>query len=580
MLQRNLLGQARSSSRALGLTIGLGFLSGLAAVASAWLISAVIDRAFLGSQPLDQLRTELALLLAAIVLRSGLTWGASLAASSAALQVKSQLRAWLFDHMLALGPAYARGQRTGEISATVMEGIESLQAYFSQYLPQLVIAALVPLTILLVVLPLDVLSGIVLLVTAPLIPFFMSLIGKSTDALTRRQFKLLGRLSAQLLDSLQGLTTLKALGQSKARAAVVGELSDQYRAATLRVLRVAFLSALVLEIVATIGTAIVAVEVGLRLLYGRMQFQPALFILVLAPEFYLPLRTLGQRFHAAASGASAAQRIFEILDTAVDEGSPALGSAREGAASPAGMELGSIAFRAVRYSYPVDRSALNGVSFELAIGKTLALVGPSGAGKSTIAQLLLRFIEPSGGEIRVGRLPLGAWPADAWRAQLAWVPQRPHLLHDTIGANLRLAKPEASQEAVVQAARQAELHDWVCSLPLGYNTRVGEHGARLSGGQAQRLALARAFLKEAPILLLDEPTSNVDPELDEQLQQAVERLMAGRTVLVIAHRLNTVYRADRIIVLAGGRVVESGRHLALLARDGPYRRLVGAGGAA
>ena len=573
MFDHNLFNQARTRQVPLGLTIALSFLGGLMTVAQAWLISVVIARVFLGGETLSQVANALALLLAVIAARAGLTWGTEISASVVGLRVKADLRQMLFKHLLALGPTYARGEQTGAITATAMEGVESLDAYFSQYLPQLVIAALVPLTILFVVFPLDQLSGIVLLVTAPLIPVFMILIGKTTDALTKQQYTLLNRLSAHFLDVMQGLTTLKILGQSRGQAATIGEVSDQYRLATLNVLRVAFLSALVLEIVATISTAIVAVEVGLRLLYAQMAFQPALFILILAPEFYIPLRMLGQRFHAAASGASAAKRIFEILNHPLPPHA-LIPEKKMGK----GSRVGAINFHNVHYTYPDNRSALNGVSFEIPAGQTVALVGPSGAGKSTIAHLLLRFAEPTAGEIQAGSIPLSEWPVAEWRAQIAWVPQQPYLFHDTVAANIRLARPEADDKAMIRAAQHAYLHDFILSLPQGYDTVVGERGARLSGGQAQRLALARAFLKDAPLLILDEPTSNVDPKLETRLRESVEQLMHGRTVLVIAHRLNTIYRANQIVVISEGRVVESGQHSALLQHDGPYRRLVGVKG--
>lgn len=578
MLDSNLLRQARSNERALTLVIGMRALVGFATIAAAWLISVIIDRVFLAEQSMDQVRTEMAVLLAVIILRAGLTWGADLAANSVALQVKEHLRASLFERLLALGPAYAHGEQTGELSATVMEGVEALDSYFSHYLPQLATAALIPIAILLVVFPIDLLSAIVLAITAPLIPFFMNLIGKSTDALTRRQFQTLGRLSARVLDSLQGLSTLKILGQSTMQVEAIEEASDRYRAATLRVLRLAFLSALVLELTATIGTAIVAVEVGLRLLYGRMAFQPALFLLLLAPEFYRPLRTLGQGFHSAASGVSAAQRIFAILSLPAPQPGSVAEGYRELDQEAAEFRSGSIEFRDVHYVFRDGRPALDGATLTIENGETVALVGPSGSGKSTIAQMLMRFIEPDQGEILVAGKPLGAWAPEQWRDQVSWVPQSPHLFHDTLEANLRVGDPAASEQAVIRAARQAHLHTFIESLPRGYRTVIGERGARLSGGQAQRLALARAFLKDAPLLLLDEPTSNVDPELETMLQTSLGELMADRTVLVIAHRLNTVFRADQIIVLVHGRVVETGRHADLMARHAEYRRLVGEGG--
>ena len=580
MFDRQLTLRALPARAALAGTIALGFAGGALAVGQAWLLSTVIDRVFLGGAGLatNGVMPWLWAALGIMAARAAVTWCGEVTANRVALRVKHDMREAVFAHVLALGPAYARGERTGELTAAVMEGVEALEAYFSQYLPQLAVAALVPATILAVVFPLDMLSGIVLLLTAPLIPAFMVLIGWTTDALTRRQFDRLGRLSAHFLDTLQGLTTLKLLGQSREQARVVGTVSDQYRQATLEVLRVAFLSALVLEMVATISTAIVAVEIGLRLLYGQMAFQPALLILILAPEFYLPLRMLGLRFHSAASGVSAAKRLFEILATPLPKSTPVTaGILAETPAAPPGEGWGEVAFADVHFSYPDGRSALNGATFEIPALQQTALVGPTGAGKSTVAQLILRFIEPERGAIVAGGQPLGEIDLAAWRGRIAWVPQTPHLFHDTVAANMRLARPEASDDDLVNAARLACLHDFIVSLPQGYATIIGEEGARLSGGQAQRLALARAFLKDAPFLIMDEPTSRVDPELEALLQRATGELMRGRTTLVIAHRLSTVRQADQILVLADGMVVERGSHAALLRQRGPYFQLLSAG---
>ncbi len=568
-LDPRLLREARAVRWYLALTIGAGFLAGILTVLQARYLSRIVDRVFLKEAALAEVAPYLALLLVIIAGRALAVWGSEASGYLAAARVKSALRTRLFAHIIALGPIYVSGERTGELSNAAMEGIEALEAYFRQYLPQLALAVLVPLTYLSFVLPRDAISGLVLLLTAPLIPIFMVLIGSLADALSKRQWETLSRLSAHFLDVLQGLTTLKLLGQSRAQARVIAAVTDRFRETTMGVLKVAFLSALVLELVATLSTAVVAVEIGLRLLYGRMDFERAFFVLLLAPEFYIPLRMLGTRFHAAVDGVTAAARIFKILETHPRvTAPPAIRSRRT-------PQRFHIRFEDVHCAYEEERApALEGVSFHIPHGKRVALVGPSGSGKTTVAYLLLRFIEPSRGRITVDGIPLADLSIADWRRWVAWVPQHPYLFHETIAANIRLGRPHASMEEVIQAARLAHAHEFIQALPRGYETLVGERGARLSGGQAQRIALARAFLKDAPFLILDEASAHLDPEQEALIQDAMERLTRGRTVLIISHRLNTIYTADHIVVLRGGRVVESGSHEALLQREGLYRRLV------
>jgi ATP-binding cassette subfamily C protein CydD len=573
-LDKRLIQQAWSARLHLSLSIGFGALTGIILVGQALLISQIVAGVFLADKTLNDVQSQLLLLLVLSVTRAGLSWGSEVTAQKVSGQVKHSLRQRLMKHLFTLGPAYTSGERSGELTNTVSEGVEKLEAYFSQYLPQVAMAALVPFTILIFVLPLDLTSGLVLLFTAPLIPIFMILIGDAADRLTQRQWQSLSRMSAHFLDTLQGLTTLKFLGRSRDQVRVIAAISAQFSQTTLGVLRVAFLSALVLEMVATLSTAVVAVEIGLRLLYGRLVFEQAFFVLILAPEFYLPLRMLGTRFHAGMSGVATAERIFEILGTCP----PHMTQSAPHTTHPPQLRL-DIHFQDVHYAYENgQRIALRGVSLHIPPGHKVAIVGPSGSGKTTIARLLLRFFDPDQGSITVDGKPLDTLDVTSWRSQISWVPQHPYLFNASVEENIRLADPDASTEEVIHAARQAFAHDFIQTLPQAYDTLIGERGSRLSGGQAQRIALARAFLKKAPFLILDEATANLDPEIEAQLREAMDHLLQDRTALIIAHRLGVAQDADTILVLAGGRVIESGSHAALLEDGGLYSRLFAAHG--
>jgi ATP-binding cassette, subfamily C, bacterial CydD len=552
------------------LAVALGLLGIGAAIAQMLYLSEIVSGVFLAKADLSAVWPLLVLLLGASAVRAALNGARELVARHAAIRVKSTLRARLFAHLLQLGPAYSRGERTGELVTTAVEGIERLDAYVSQYLPQVALSVLVPLLIAVAILPVDGISTLLLLVTAPVIPLLMVLVGRYAEKRVQQQWSGLSLMSAHLLDVLQGLPTLVLFGRAEAESDRVARISARFRERTLQALRVAFLSGMVLEFMVAAAIGVVAVVLGVRLINGDITFQRAFFVLLLTPEFYRPLRDLGTHRHAGMEGKAALTRITEILDTPAPAASM---PASESSKRPAGPL--SITLNDVTYTYPGgDCPALDGVSFTLLPGTRTALVGRSGAGKSTLVSLLLQFASAPSGTITVNGLPLGEIPPALWREHVALVPQRPYLFAGTVRENLQLARPSATDEEIVRAAELAGAHAFIRELPRGYDSPVGERGARLSAGQIQRMAIARAFLKDAPLLILDEPTSHLDPESERLIRQALQTLMRGRTVLVVAHRLNTVLSTEQVVVLEHGHAVEVGTHAELAVAGGAYARLI------
>lgn len=553
-------------------TLFLSYLGGSLYILQAWLISRVINEVFLKQAALNDVSFELSVLLVTIVIRALMVLGARISSTALAVKVKEELRHRLFDAIFHSNPFVISKERSGGLTQVLNEGVESLEPYYSEYLSQLILAFLLPVTFLVVVFPRDVLSGMILLITAPLIPLFMILIGTMAERLSQRQWKTLTRMGAHFLDVLQGLETLKLFGRSGEQLKVIYRVSDAFRKRTMEVLRVAFLSALSLEMLSTISTAVIAVEIGLRLLYGKMTFDVAFFLLLLAPDYYQPLRQLGSKFHAATLGITAADSIFSILEASNKKSAKSI--VQENQLFNTIEVPVKVAFDKVSFIYEHSQQKVQDIGFTIEGGKKVALIGPTGGGKSTIASLLLKFIEPQNGDILINGIPLRSIPEDVWWRYVAWVPQNAHIFDGTVRENIRMAKADASDEEIWHALSLAQGDDFVKRLPLGLDTDIGENGVRLSGGERQRIAIARAFLKNAPLLILDEVTANLDPVVAEKIDKAVHRLMANRTVLFIAHRVDSIRYADEVIVLDHGRIVQQGSEKAMRHKAGYYKTIL------
>ncbi|MGW8880630.1 thiol reductant ABC exporter subunit CydD [Streptomyces mirabilis] len=543
-----LLRYARATRFFLMAVVGLGAAGAALVIAQAMLIAEVVVGAFQHGHSASELRTPLVLLVVVAIGRAVVSWLTELAAHRASAAVKSELRGRLLERAAALGPGWLSGQRTGSLVALATRGVDALDDYFSRYLPQLGLAVVVPVAVLARIVTEDWVSAAIIVVTLPLIPVFMALIGWATRSQMDRQWRLLSRLSGHFLDVVAGLPTLKVFGRAKAQAESIRRITGEYRQATMRTLRIAFLSSFALELLATISVALVAVTIGMRLVHGDMDLYVGLVILVLAPEAYLPLRQVGAQYHAAAEGLAAAEEIFSVLETPV----PTTGSL----VAPEG----EIGFEGVTVRYP-GRSgdAVSDVSFTVEPGETVALVGPSGVGKSTLLNVLLGFVEPVAGRVRIGGVDLAEADVEEWRSRVAWVPQRPHLYAGSIAENVRLARLDADDAAVRRALADAGALEFVDALPDGVGTVLGEDGSGLSAGQRQRLALARAFLADRPVLLLDEPTASLDGATEAEVVAAVRRLAVGRTVLLVVHRPALLEVADRVVRLeAAASVVATG----------------------
>ena len=571
-LQPRLFREARASGWLFPLAVVSAFLAGGLAILQSYQLSRVISGVFLDSRTLAQVTPLLRSVLLVVLLRGLLVYLNEDLAGRLAATVKIRLRTSLLEKIDRLGPEFLKNETTAVLTTTALQGVDALDAYFSQYLPQVLIAVILPLTILTVVFPLDLLTGIVFLLTAPLIPLFMVLIGKVVESLTGKQWRALTRLGNYFLDTLQGIATLKLLGRNRERAGEIRSISEQYRETTLNVLRITFLTALALELIATLSTAVVAVEIGLRLLYGRIAFQQAFFVLLVAPDFYLPLRNLSARYHAGITGVTAAEKIYSVLDAP----EPRAALVRQPESLENFFKKGyQIELKHLSHTYTGKKeNSLDDVSLSIVSGNHYALVGKSGAGKSTLARILLRFIEPDEGELLINGEEIRAWSREAWRKYVGWLPQNPTIFNASLLRNITLGDPEFSSEQVQQAVELAGLTGLVDRLSRGLETQLLESGNRLSGGELQRVALARICLRNPQLLVLDEPAAHLDPELQSSINTSIRGMMNGRTTMTIAHHLSTLEQVDEVFYLVEGKIAARGRHNELLKSSNVYKSFI------
>ncbi|MGV2861754.1 thiol reductant ABC exporter subunit CydD [Achromobacter sp. AGC39] len=539
-------------------------VSGALLVVQAWLLARVLDAAIVQHVPRQQLLTSILAIAALMLLRATITWAGERAGADAAERIKRHVRQSLFSRMVAKGPYWTRGKASGELASAVVDQVEALDGFFAKYLPAMAAAALLPVAFSVVLLPVDVVAGLVLLITAPLIPLFMALVGWGAQGASRRHLRAFARLSGFFADRLRGLSTLKLYGRADAEAASVVAASDALRQRTMSVLRIAFLSSAVLEFFAALGVAGVAVYIGLTYLgfldvrWSPLTLQAGLFCLLMAPEVYAPLRQFAAHYHDRATALAAVTQIAVLFD----------GLPTDGAAEPARPQSQTLPHATVRFhpsGVALSVSALtvlapgrtqpvlNDASLTLAPGEHAALMGPSGIGKSTLIEAVAR-LRPCQGNILIDGQPLEAWDEAALRGRVALIGQTPQLLAGSIADNIRLGRPAASDEDVHEAARRACVLAFTDTLPQGLDTRLGSRGHGLSGGQAQRVALARLFLRDPGLVLLDEPTAHLDETTQARVLDEIVEFSKDRTLLLSTHSPAVAARVGQVLRLANGRL--------------------------
>lgn len=561
----------RSTSQWIIAGIAVGVLGLLTSLWLYWQVGVLVDGMLRGVNLLPAMMPLLAFILAA---KFVLGWLYRTAQYKASSLTKLAIRDKIYRHALRLGPAVLDRKRTGELVNIAVDGMDWIELFYGIYFVQFVIGMATPVLLCVFIGVIDWVVGVALIVAIPLTPLFLGLISSRFRSVSDRYAEVNNIQSAQFLDSIQGMPTLKMFNLGKVRGAEMHAANEKQRKETMKLLLINQVMILFVDFGFALGTTtVLTLTALLRFDAGALTAGEVVALILATAEFSRPLTLIGQFFFAGAVGREFAKKIVAFLSQEPGVRDPGVPK------DPARLPNPALRLRDVVFAYAnTGRPAVDGCTLEVRPGETVALVGHSGSGKTTVTNLVLRTLQPQSGSIELDGVRAGEVSADWVRAHLALVPQDPYLFHGTIAENLRVAREDASEADLVEACKAANIHDFIRALPDGFETRVGERGASLSGGQVQRLAIARALLKKAPIIILDEPTSQIDLETETVIHEALERLSKERTVLLIAHRLSTVERADRIVVMGEGRVLESGSHAELLARGGVYARMVGARG--
>lgn len=535
-------------------------------ILQAFFLSSIINEIFVNKKGIGSITTSIATLILIVILRGGVGFGLELYNRRTSIKIKANLRNNLINAFIKKGPIRLKDEKPGEIVTLVQDGVEGMEAYFSEFIPQIILASIWVPVIFIVAVSKDWISGLIMIFTIPLIPIFMMLIGMLADKSNKKQWKALQSMGGHFLDVLRGLPTLKLFGRSKRQAQIVEQISEDYRKATIEVLKVAFLSALVLEFIATLSTALISVSLGIRLLYSMINFRTAFFVLLLTPDYYQSMRLLGAKFHSAMSSISIADEVYLSLSERISE---PLITTNKILSKDIKISINNLGFE-----YNQGQAVLKNFSMDIPFGKKISLVGKSGSGKSTIISLIMGFIDGYSGNLRVNDVELSEISKEDWVNNFAYVPQNPKIFKTSVLENLAIARPTASYEEIMKITKITGVDYFVNKLPEGYNSIIGEGGISLSGGETQLISIARACLKDVKFVLLDEPTSALDPETERKVNAALEILVGGKTTLTIAHRIPTIINSDKIYVIEAGTIVEEGTHEELIKLKSNYYNLL------